>query len=41
MKMEKNVRNEKLHKLCSSPRIIKVMKSRKMEWAIHIARMGR
>jgi hypothetical protein len=32
--------NEELHNLCSSLNIIKVIKSRRMRWAGHIARMG-
>jgi hypothetical protein len=33
--------NEELHDLYSSPIIIKIMKSRRMRWAGHVARMGR
>jgi hypothetical protein len=33
--------NEELHNLYSSPSIIKMMKSRRMRWAGHVARMGR
>jgi hypothetical protein len=32
--------NEELHNLCSSPSIIRIMKSRRMRWAGHVARMG-
>jgi hypothetical protein len=32
--------NEELHNLYSSPSIIRIMKSRKMRWAGHVARMG-
>jgi hypothetical protein len=32
--------NEELHNLYSSPSIIRVIKSRKMRWAGHAARMG-
>jgi hypothetical protein len=32
--------NEKLHKLYSSPSIIRVIKSRKMRWAGHVVRTG-
>jgi hypothetical protein len=32
--------NEELHNLYSSPNIIKMMKSRRMRWAGHVARMG-
>jgi hypothetical protein len=35
----RNVNNEELHSLCSSLNIIKVIKSRRMKWAGHIARM--
>jgi hypothetical protein len=33
--------NEQLHILYSSPSIIRMMKSRRMRWAGHVARMGR
>jgi hypothetical protein len=32
--------NEDLHDLCSSPSIIRMIKSRRMRWAGHVARMG-
>jgi hypothetical protein len=32
--------NDELHSLYSSPNIVKVIKSRKMRWAGHVARMG-
>jgi hypothetical protein len=32
--------NEELHKLYSSPDIIRQIKSRRMRWAGHVARMG-
>lgn len=32
---------EELHKLYSSPTIIRMMKTKKMSWAGNIARMGR
>jgi hypothetical protein len=32
--------NEELHVLYSSPNIIRQMKSRRMRWAGHVARMG-
>jgi hypothetical protein len=32
--------NEELHNLYSSPSIIRIMKSRRMWWAGHVARMG-
>jgi hypothetical protein len=37
---EKKLHNEELHDLYSSPNIIRVMKSRRMRWAGHVARMG-
>jgi hypothetical protein len=35
----RKVNNEALHNLCSSPKIIRVMKSRRMRWVGHAARM--
>jgi hypothetical protein len=32
--------NEELHNLYSSPRIIRIIKSRRMRWVGHVARMG-
>jgi hypothetical protein len=32
--------NEELHNLYSSPNIIRIIKSRMMRWAGHVARMG-
>jgi hypothetical protein len=32
--------NEELHNLHSSPSIIRIIKSRRMRWAEHVARMG-
>jgi hypothetical protein len=32
--------NEELHHLYSSPSIIRIIKSRRMRWAEHVARMG-
>jgi hypothetical protein len=32
--------NDELHSLYSSPNIIRVIKSRRMRWAGHVARMG-
>ena len=34
------LRNEKLNDLYSSPNIVRVIKSRRMRWAGHVARMG-
>jgi hypothetical protein len=36
----RKLHNEELHNLYTSPNIIRVIKSRKMRWAGHIARMG-
>jgi hypothetical protein len=36
----RKLHNEKLHNLCSSPNIIRMIMSRKMRWAGHVARMG-
>jgi hypothetical protein len=36
----RKLHNEKLHDLCSSSTIVRVMKSRRMRWARHVARMG-
>jgi hypothetical protein len=32
--------NDELHNLFSSPNIVRVIKSRRMRWAGHVARMG-
>ena len=32
--------NEELHDLYSSPNIVRVIKSRRMRWAVHVVRMG-
>jgi hypothetical protein len=37
----RKLRNEELHNLYFSPNIIRMMKSRRMRWAGHVARMGR
>jgi hypothetical protein len=36
----KKLHNEKLNNLYSSPNIVRVVKSRQMRWAGHVARMG-
>jgi hypothetical protein len=36
----RQLHNEELHNLYSSPSIIRIIKSRKMRWAEHVARMG-
>jgi hypothetical protein len=35
----RKLHNEELHNLCSSPNIIRMIKSRSMRWARHVARM--
>jgi hypothetical protein len=35
-----NLHNEELHNLYPSPNIIRVIKSRRMRWAGHVARIG-
>jgi hypothetical protein len=36
----RKLHSEELHKLCSTPNIIRQIKSRRMRWAVHVARMG-
>jgi hypothetical protein len=36
----RTLHNEKLYNLYSSPSIIRMIKSRRMKWAGHVARMG-
>jgi hypothetical protein len=36
----RKLHNEELHNLYSSPNIIRMIKSRRMRWAWHVARMG-
>jgi hypothetical protein len=36
----RKLHNEELHNLYSSPNIIRLVKSRRMRWAGHVARMG-
>jgi hypothetical protein len=36
----RRLHNEELNDLCSSPNIIRVIKSRRMRWAGHVAHMG-
>jgi RNA 3'-terminal phosphate cyclase len=36
----RKLHSEKLHNFCSSPNIIRQIKSRRMMWAGHVARMG-
>jgi hypothetical protein len=37
----KKLHNEELHDLCTSPNIMRVIKSRRMRWVGHVARKGR
>jgi hypothetical protein len=37
----KKLHNEELHDLYSSPSVIRIIKSRRLRWAGHVARMGR
>jgi hypothetical protein len=37
----RKLHNEELHNLYSSPTIIRIIKSRRMRWAGHVARMER
>jgi hypothetical protein len=37
----RKLHNEELNDLFSSPNIVRVIKSRRMRWAWHVARMGR
>jgi hypothetical protein len=36
----RKLHNDELHNLYSSPNIVRVIKSRKLRWARHVARMG-
>jgi hypothetical protein len=36
----RKLHNEELRDLCSSPSIIRIIKSRRMRWAGHVERMG-
>jgi hypothetical protein len=36
----RKLHNDELHDLSSSPNIVRVIKSRRMGWAGHVARMG-
>jgi hypothetical protein len=36
----RKLHNEELHNLYSSPNIIRMIKSRRVRWAGHVARMG-
>jgi hypothetical protein len=37
----RKLHNDELHSLYSSPNIVRVIKSRRMRWAGHVARMGK
>jgi hypothetical protein len=37
----RRLHKEELHDLYSSPSIIRIMKSRRMRWPRHVARLGR
>jgi hypothetical protein len=37
----RKLQNEELNDLYSSPNIVRVIKSRRMRWAVHVARMGK
>jgi hypothetical protein len=37
----RNLHKEELHNLYTSPSIIRMIKSRRMRWASHVAQMGR
>jgi hypothetical protein len=37
----RKLHNEEVHNLYSSPNIIRIIKSRRLRWAGHVARMGR
>jgi hypothetical protein len=37
----RKLHNDELHSLYSSPNIVRVIKSMRMKWAGHMARMGR
>jgi hypothetical protein len=37
----RKLHNDELHDLYSSPNIVRVIKSRRMRWAGHVARMGK
>jgi hypothetical protein len=36
----RKLHNDELHNLYSSPNIVRVIKSRRLRWARHVARMG-
>jgi hypothetical protein len=36
----RKLHDDELHNLCSSPNILRVVKSRRMRWLVHVACMG-
>jgi hypothetical protein len=36
----RKLHNEELHNLYSSPSVIRIVKSKRMRWAVHVARIG-
>jgi hypothetical protein len=36
----RKLHNEEFHNLYSSPSIVRIIKSRRMRWAVHVERMG-
>jgi hypothetical protein len=36
----RKLQNDELHSLCSSPNIVRIIKSRRVRWAGHVAHMG-
>jgi hypothetical protein len=36
----RKLHNDELHSLYSSPNFVRVIKSRRMKWAVHLARIG-
>jgi hypothetical protein len=37
----RKLHSDEFHSLCSSPNIVRVIKSRKLRWEGHVARMGK
>jgi hypothetical protein len=37
----RRLHNEEIYALCSSPNVIRVIKSRRLRWARHVARIGK
>jgi hypothetical protein len=36
----RKLHNEELHSLCNLPNIIRIIKSKRMRWAVYVTRMG-